>query len=223
MQLDSQAKGLTEPRFGIDAPWWVAGLAVINPIVSGHMLWSSLRGKLRRVGGILDSINLPPGSSCLDVGCGHGLMTIQALRRHAGRVTALDHWSSFDQAGNSRDALERNLIAEFVHHKVTIVDADARQMPLPSASFDVVMSSFVLHNLPLAAERRKILAEMMRVLKPGGTIVVLDINYTAEYAAVFRESDAFDVTLSGIMPLFLPMITRACIATLKDDKTGVAA
>ena len=31
-----------------------AGLAVINPIVSGHMLWSSLRGKLRRVGGILD-------------------------------------------------------------------------------------------------------------------------------------------------------------------------
>jgi SAM-dependent methyltransferase len=138
MRLDSIAKGLSQPKFGLDAPWWVAGLAVINPIASGHMVWSSLRGKIHRVGDILDNLSFQEGARVLDVGCGHGLMTIQALRRHPdAHVTALDHWSAFDQAGNSREALESNLIEEFVHDKVTIVDGDARQMPLPSGSFDV--------------------------------------------------------------------------------------
>ena len=62
------------------------------------------------------------------------------------------------------------------------------------------------------------LAAMRRVLRPGGTIAILDINYTHEYTAHFRESGEFEtVTLSGLMPLFLPMITRSCIAKRKQD------
>ena len=98
MRIDSLAKGLKEPAFGLDAPWWVAGLAVVNPIASAHMIWSSLRGKINRVGDILDGVAFPPESKLLDVGCGHGLMTIQAQSSMASH----DHPGAAAQHGVAR-------------------------------------------------------------------------------------------------------------------------
>ena len=52
-----------------------------------------------------------------------------------------------DQSGNSRAAAERNAVAEGVSERVDIVDGDARDLPFPSASFDVVVSSLAISNI----------------------------------------------------------------------------
>jgi ubiquinone/menaquinone biosynthesis C-methylase UbiE len=50
-------------------------------------------------------------------------------------------------------------------------------MPFPDASFDVIVSSFAMHHVGHStADRKQAAQEMMRVLKPGGKIAILDVN-----------------------------------------------
>ena len=66
--------------------------------------------------------------------------------------------------------------------RVEVQTADMRQLPFSDGAFDVVLSHWVVHNLHDAEERSQALAEMVRVLKPGGYIVLADIEHHAEYA-----------------------------------------
>jgi len=68
-------------------------------------------------------------------------------RLPAGRAVGADVWRRRDQSGNSRAATERNAAAEGVRDRVEIVDADARDLPFASASFDLVVSSLALSNI----------------------------------------------------------------------------
>lgn len=193
---------------------------MLNPIVAGHMLYSSLKGKIDRAMAVVADLDLPPNAAVLDVGCGHGLMTIAALRNSPTcHVHALDVFNSNDQFDNCAETLESNLIAEFAHHRVTIVRSDARAMTahLPRGAFDCILSSFAIHNLSARADREQILSESLALLRPGGVMLIMDINFTGQYAEWFQAvppADAngcsLDVTLSAVIPLFLPMITRTC-------------
>jgi ubiquinone/menaquinone biosynthesis C-methylase UbiE len=72
-----------------------------------------------------------------------------------------------------------------------LVSDNAERMPLADASFDVVTSVFLFHELPARA-RRNVLAEMRRVLKPGGLLVIEDAAQLSEAAdlRVFLENFA---------------------------------
>ena len=68
-----------------------------------------------------------------------------------------------------------------------------RALPCPDATFDLVVSSLAIHNIPSKADRRKAIAEAYRVLKPGGRIVIADIRTTALYEEALRELGASNV------------------------------
>lgn len=57
--------------------------------------------------------------------------------------------------------------------RVSLVAANAESLPLPDASFDAVCSVYLFHELPRNA-RRRVWAEMRRVLRPGGCLVIED-------------------------------------------------
>lgn len=57
--------------------------------------------------------------------------------------------------------------------RIEFVEADATALPAPDASFDVSCVSFALHEMPHDV-RRRVVAEMARVIRPGGTLVVVD-------------------------------------------------
>jgi len=148
-------------------------------------LWSSLFGKFRTRDALLNAVPWHGDEQVLDVGCGHGLMLIGAAKRlTTGHATGIDIWQNVDQANNSANATLRN--AELEGVRVDVRDGDARKIPFGDATFDVVVSSLALHNIYNAKEREQALAEIARVLKPGGHAAIFDVRHG--YAPFFERN-----------------------------------
>lgn len=163
-------------------------------LTGAAMYWGSRVGKLRLRDKILNSIVWRGDECVLDVGCGHGLMLLGAAKRlSTGRAIGVDIWSQVDQANNSAAATLENAKREDVADRVELESADARNLPFADNSFDVVVSSFVIHNIPGAGEREKAIREMARVLKPGGQLALADIRHSAKYEETIRSLGWQDV------------------------------
>ncbi len=126
----------------------------------------------------------------LDVGCGRGLVLMLATRQLPGG----ERVAPPRPEGNSRAAAERNAAAEGVRGRVELVDADARDLPFGSASFDVVVSSLAISNIRGAAGRARALREAARVVRPGGRLRIVD-DGADRYAAVLRDAGCTDVAV----------------------------
>lgn len=156
--------------------------------------YTTRRGKFVVWNRILDGLKLRGDEAVLDMGCGRGAVMIAVARRlTTGRVTGVDIWNAMDQSGNARDVTLRNASIEGVSDRVRAETGDMRAMPFPDATFDVVVSSLAIHNIPSNTERGKAVAEALRVLKPGGRVVIADIRATRLYADVLRSLGAENV------------------------------
>jgi arsenite methyltransferase len=121
-------------------------------------------------------------------------MLVGAARRlTSGTAVGVDLWRAEDQAGNEPDAALENARLEGVADRVRVETGDARSLPSADGEYDVVLSHWVVHNLPDAADRTRALDEMLRVLRPGGTLVLADIAYLADYRAHLAARGVTDV------------------------------
>ncbi|PWK81351.1 class I SAM-dependent methyltransferase [Fulvimonas soli] len=223
------------PRFGIDAPGVVLALALLGlglaaaglllaalgrPELAGLglgpglsmglsgllMLASSRCGKPWALRRMVRRLALRGDEQLLDVGCGRGMLLLEAARRlPRGRATGLDLWSTRDQSGNAAAATARNAELAGLRGRVRIDTGDMRAMPYPDASFDVVVSSLAIHNLPGAADREQALREIARVLRPGGRLALLDFLHTGAYARALRRQ-GLQVRRSWPVPLMFPPV-----------------
>ena len=152
------------------------------------MYWGSKVGKLHLRDKIIASIPWRGDERVLDVGCGHGMMLLAAAKQlTSGRAIGIDIWSQMDQADNNPESTLANARMENVADRVEVQNADARSLPFPDNSFDVVVSSFVIHNLNRPADRKQVMLEIARVLKPGGQLAIADIRHTGQYARTLRS------------------------------------
>ena len=116
---------------------------------------------------------LHPGEAVLDVGCGTGTLAIDVQRRvgSAGRVVGID--PSAEQIARARaKAARRNMPIEF---QIGVIE----QLALPDPIFDVVLSTLMMHHLP-ASLKAQGMAEIARVLKPGGRLIIADFTRKQE-------------------------------------------
>ena len=151
------------------------------------VLQTSLAGKFAVWEGLLDELELDGSEHVLDLGCGRGAVLMGAARRlTAGHATGIDLWRA-DQSGNSPDETRRNAELEGVSGTVSVLTADMTHLPFPGAAFDVVLSNLALHNLP-GEGRRRAVDEAVRVVRPGGRVVLVDLGFTRSYARRLRES-----------------------------------
>ena len=89
-----------------------------------------------------------------------------------------------------------------------------RELPFPDSYFDVITSNWTVHNVEDENDRQKALSEIVRVLKPGGMIVLADIVNQAEYAEYFRLCRLEDVQLynNAIRDTILNVVTFGSFA-----------
>jgi SAM-dependent methyltransferase len=193
-------------------PCFAVGVTFL--VQAGVMVWGSRFGKLSLRDKVILSIPWRGDEVLLDVGCGHGLMLIGAAKQlQTGKAIGIDLWQAEDQAGNSRDATWRNVELENLTGRVELRDGDARRLPFDDSHFDVVLSSWALHNIYDQAGRNAAVREVVRVLKPGGRLAIIDIRHTSEYARVLQESRVADIRRLG--PNFLFVIPTFTLTATK--------
>jgi len=173
-----------------------AAFLLANAISFFH---TTRRGKFQVWEEVIDDLHLRGSERVLDMGCGRGaVLTAVAKRLETGRVTGIDLWSTHDQSGNSRDVTLRNASLEGVSDRIDVETGDMRALPFPDGTFDVVVSSLAIHNIPSTAARAQAVAEAWRVLKGGGRLAIADIRATARYAETLRTLGATGVARRGL-------------------------
>ncbi|MEX0683713.1 MAG: methyltransferase domain-containing protein [Dehalococcoidia bacterium] len=147
---------------GATITWWAR---FYDPIA-----WLSSFGTISNVRkATIKAARLQPGESVLDVGCGTGDLTLRAARKVGAeaRVAGID--ASPDMIGVA------NRKAAAKGRKIDFRLAPIEDLPFADSEFDVALSSFMLHHLPDDLKVRG-LAEVCRVLKPGGRLIAVDIK-----------------------------------------------
>jgi ubiquinone/menaquinone biosynthesis C-methylase UbiE len=140
-------------------------------------------GRLRR--NTVDFAQIVAGERVLDVGCGTGDLTLRAAVRagSTGQVCGIDPGPEMIETAR-RKAARAQANIEF---RVGVIE----RLPYPDASFDVVLSSLMMHHLP--ADLKPIgLAEIRRVLrspdavsgKPSGRLIIVDMKSLLEQQGI---------------------------------------
>jgi SAM-dependent methyltransferase len=110
---------------------------------------------------VADGVEL--GEELIEVGPGPGAATA-LLRHRVRRLVAIERDS------DAADALA----VTFAGTNVEVVNADATALDFPDGSFDSAASFTMLHHLPTVALQNRLLAEVLRVLRPGGVLIGSD-------------------------------------------------
>ena len=132
----------------------------------------------------------------LDVACGTGDSTIAIAKamEPGGRVTGIDI------SAGMMEPLMRKAAHEGVHDRIKLLQADALQMPFEANSFHRVTCAFGIRNFE---DRKKGLAEFLRVLKPGGRAVILELGIPDK---PFIKA-LYDIYFRHILPLIGSLIS----------------
>lgn len=149
---------------------WVMNMGWRYDLVAWFLDTFLLRGKLRKLRlRTADLAQLQPGETVLDVGCGTGSLAMEAYKRvgATGRVCGIDPGPR--QVARARSKAGRASLP--IDFQIGVIE----QLAFPDRSFDVVLSTLMMHHLPDDLKRLG-LAEMARVLKPGGRLVIVDFK-----------------------------------------------
>jgi ubiquinone/menaquinone biosynthesis C-methylase UbiE len=177
------ALSITQLWLGEGRPAMVGVGALWLFLNAGIYVHTTRAGKFAVWADLLDRLEFKGDERLLDLGCGRGAVLLMAAQRlPRGRAVGVDVWSTTDQSGNAEQVTRQNAALEGVAEQVELHTADMRQLPFDDGSFDVVVSSLAIHNMPAAGERARALREVARVLRKGGKLAIADIRYTRAYA-----------------------------------------
>ena len=127
----------------------------------------------------------------LSVGCGPGVILNEVSRLHPSiRATGIDI-----SADRVQEAIQRNR----ENPRLNFVRGDAHAMPLPSDSFDLVYSRMLFQYL---REKEKAVAEMVRVCKPGGIVMLQDLD--GQLIWHYPEDPNVQRTVEKVLALLAP-------------------
>lgn len=177
-----------------------------------------VRGMFGRIAGVYDLMNrlmtggldqrwrrfaarqiaLHPGQTALDIGTGTGDLAIALAQCSAPNthITGIDFTP--EMLNHGREKLQRLGLSS----RIELLQGDGEGLAFPDATFDACCSAFVVRNMN---DLHKGFAEMLRVVKPGGRVVCLEMSHP--YNPLFNA--VFHLYFDRIVPLLGKLIGRA--------------
>lgn len=118
---------------------------------------------------VIELANVKPGDSVLDVACGTGSLTLtaQSYAGPSGKVYGIDAAPEMIEVAKKKASRSGRAVV----FDVGLIE----KLDFPEATFDVVISRLAIHHLPDDLKRAGF-AEILRVLKPGGRLLIADFN-----------------------------------------------
>ena len=153
-----------------------------------HQRFSTTTSSFR--GWVFDRLDLTPGLRTLEVGCGTGDLWLENVARMGGLKLTLSDLSPV-MVSEARDRL-----IPFIPTTQFLV-ADVQALPFDDRRFDVVTANHMLYHVP---DRRKAIAEVWRVLRPGGRFLVVtngESHFLELREMVARFVPGFDALVTG--------------------------
>jgi demethylmenaquinone methyltransferase/2-methoxy-6-polyprenyl-1,4-benzoquinol methylase len=142
--------------------------AIYDRLAPVYEIWARLtESRARRR--VLELAAPGPAEDVLEVATGTGAQLVElASANRSGRTVGVE-------IADGMLAKTRKRLAKHGLTEVEIVQADARELPLPDASFDLIVNSYMLDLLP-RAEIPRVLAELQRLLRPGGRLAMSNMT-----------------------------------------------
>jgi ubiquinone/menaquinone biosynthesis C-methylase UbiE len=114
---------------------------------------------------------LPPPVGCpwqiFDAGTGTALIPLELLKRNFNAIV-----TASDLAEEMLVVARENVAAAGFTESIRLMRSDCKRLPEASSTYDAVMSNSIIHHIP---QPRDVLAELWRILKPGGLLFVRDL------------------------------------------------
>ena len=163
-------------------------------------------------------LELPEDAKILELGCGHGLL----WKENADRIPAGWNITLSDLSSGMLDAAWRNLVV--TGRAFQFKEIDAQSIPFEADTFDAVIANHMLYHVP---DRPKAIAEIKRVLKPGGRLIATTVGehhmkemmgwYARVHVSKVWESFANPFTLENGFEQLKPYFPNASVSRYEDN------
>ena len=137
----------------------------IHQFLIEHFPWE----ESRKAQGVTDGSGL-----ILDIGCGAAALSNRLAKTYPNtRLIGMDYWGT--EWSYAKEQCEKNAMAEGVSDRISFQKGDAAKLDFADEKFDGAVSNFVFHEVRSARDKREVVREALRVVKPGGAFAFQDM------------------------------------------------
>ncbi len=143
---------------------------------------------------IIQSLGATMKGRLLDIGSGNGVLAVKlAQYQREAEVVGIDYWGKDWEY--SKRVCEQNAQAAKVESRVHFQKGDAAALEFATGTFDGAVSNLTFHEVKSVGDKRAVVREALRVVKPGGPFAFVDYFYDAKY---YGKASEFESYLRGL-------------------------